>query len=173
MILTHILEDHTKRTFPSTPVKPEVSSASDWLWHWKSLFGFKGTFGVSGINVGPVVAGVIGARKPHYDIWGNAVNVASRMDTTGKPDHIQVQIKPPDYIQVHKTTQVQIKPLTTCRYIKPHTGTDTTTRPHTGTDTTTRPHTGTDKTTDHMQVQIQPPTTYRYRYNHPTTYRYR
>ena len=43
-----------------------------------------------GINVGGVVAGVIGARKPHYDIWGNAVNVASRMDSTGKPDHIQV-----------------------------------------------------------------------------------
>lgn len=44
----------------------------------------------AGINVGPCVAGVIGARKPHYDIWGNAVNVASRMDSTGKPDHIQV-----------------------------------------------------------------------------------
>ena len=45
---------------------------------------------VTGINVGPVVAGVIGIRKPHYDIWGNAVNVASRMETTGKADHIQV-----------------------------------------------------------------------------------
>lgn len=43
-----------------------------------------------GINVGPVVAGVIGARKPQYDIWGNSVNVASRMDSTGIPDHIQV-----------------------------------------------------------------------------------
>lgn len=43
-----------------------------------------------GINIGPVVAGVIGARKPQYDIWGNAVNVASRMDSTGMLDHIQV-----------------------------------------------------------------------------------
>ena len=45
---------------------------------------------------------MIGARKPHYDIWGNAVNVASRMDTTGKPDHIQVRLdrNPPDHIQV-------------------------------------------------------------------------
>ncbi|XP_022648435.1 adenylate cyclase type 6-like isoform X2 [Varroa destructor] len=43
-----------------------------------------------GLNVGPVVAGVIGAKKPHYDIWGNAVNVASRMDSTGEPNKIQV-----------------------------------------------------------------------------------
>ncbi|XP_046396732.1 adenylate cyclase type 6-like [Ischnura elegans] len=43
-----------------------------------------------GINIGPLVAGVIGACKPQYDIWGNAVNVASRMDSTGVLDHIQV-----------------------------------------------------------------------------------
>ncbi|XP_075213692.1 adenylate cyclase type 6-like [Lycorma delicatula] len=43
-----------------------------------------------GINIGTVVAGVIGARKPQYDIWGNAVNVASRMDSTGMLDRIQV-----------------------------------------------------------------------------------
>ncbi|ELK13049.1 Adenylate cyclase type 1 [Pteropus alecto] len=43
-----------------------------------------------GINVGPVVAGVIGARRPQYDIWGNTVNVASRMDSTGVPGRIQV-----------------------------------------------------------------------------------
>lgn len=44
----------------------------------------------AGINIGPVVAGVIGSRKPQYDIWGNAVNVASRMDSTGQLDKIQV-----------------------------------------------------------------------------------
>ncbi|KAM8967029.1 adenylate cyclase type 1 [Pelodytes ibericus] len=43
-----------------------------------------------GINVGPVVAGVIGARRPQYDIWGNTVNVASRMDSTGLQGKIQV-----------------------------------------------------------------------------------
>ncbi|XP_047008322.1 adenylate cyclase type 4 isoform X2 [Ictalurus punctatus] len=43
-----------------------------------------------GINHGPVIAGVIGAHKPQYDIWGNAVNVASRMDSTGILNKIQV-----------------------------------------------------------------------------------
>nr|XP_005996420.1 PREDICTED: adenylate cyclase type 7 [Latimeria chalumnae] len=43
-----------------------------------------------GINYGPVIAGVIGAHKPQYDIWGNTVNVASRMESTGELGKIQV-----------------------------------------------------------------------------------
>nr|CAD7394065.1 unnamed protein product [Timema cristinae] len=43
-----------------------------------------------GISCGPLVGGVIGARKPVFDIWGNTVNEASRMDSTGKMGHIQV-----------------------------------------------------------------------------------
>ncbi|CAL8371742.1 unnamed protein product [Boreogadus saida] len=43
-----------------------------------------------GINHGPLIAGVIGAQKPQYDIWGNSVNVASRMETTGVLGKIQV-----------------------------------------------------------------------------------
>jgi class 3 adenylate cyclase len=39
-----------------------------------------------------VTAGVIGAQKPHYDIWGHSVNMASRMETTGEPEKIQVQV---------------------------------------------------------------------------------
>ncbi|XP_065334949.1 adenylyl cyclase 78C isoform X2 [Cloeon dipterum] len=43
-----------------------------------------------GIACGPVVGGVIGARKPVFDVWGNTVNEASRMDSTGLEGKIQV-----------------------------------------------------------------------------------
>jgi len=43
-----------------------------------------------GIHCGPVVAGVIGTRKFIYDIWGDAVNLASRMESLGAPGRIQV-----------------------------------------------------------------------------------
>ena len=43
-----------------------------------------------GINTGAVVAGVIGTKKFSYDLWGDAVNIAYRMESHGVPDRIQV-----------------------------------------------------------------------------------
>jgi guanylate cyclase len=43
-----------------------------------------------GINSGSLVAGVVGRRKFQYDVWGDAVNVASRMESQGVPDQVQI-----------------------------------------------------------------------------------
>ena len=51
---------------------------------------FEFFFLVTGISVGPLVCGVIGATKPVFDIWGDTVNEASRMDSTGTLGCIQV-----------------------------------------------------------------------------------
>jgi class 3 adenylate cyclase len=43
-----------------------------------------------GIHRGPVVAGVLGRSRFSYDLWGDTVNVASRLEASGEPGHIQV-----------------------------------------------------------------------------------
>jgi class 3 adenylate cyclase len=43
-----------------------------------------------GINTGSVVAGIVGTKKFQYDIWGDAVNLASRMETAGEPGKVNI-----------------------------------------------------------------------------------
>ena len=52
-----------------------------------------------GMHVGPAVAGVIGIKKFIYDVWGDTVNLASRMETTGSSSRIQVSNKTKEMLE--------------------------------------------------------------------------
>lgn len=58
-----------------------------------------------GINTGPVIAGVIGIKKFIYDLWGDAVNVASRMETLGIAG--EIQLTESTYAKLQEAYQVE------------------------------------------------------------------
>jgi class 3 adenylate cyclase/tetratricopeptide (TPR) repeat protein len=54
-----------------------------------------------GINTGPVVAGVVGTKKFAYDIWGDTVNIASRMESNSEPGRINISEHTHDSIKTY------------------------------------------------------------------------
>lgn len=59
-----------------------------------------------GINTGSVVAGIVGTVKFAYDVWGNAVNIASRMESSSEPDKVNIS----------QSTYLRIKDSFNCRW---------------------------------------------------------
>lgn len=52
-----------------------------------------------GIHTGPVVAGIVGIKKFAYDIWGDTVNVVSRMESSGEPGRINISASTYDLVK--------------------------------------------------------------------------
>lgn len=76
-----------------------------------------------GIHVGPVIAGVIGSKKNSYDMWGDTVNTASRMESSGEAGKIQIsqqfyeQIKNDYECQYRGQTEIKNKGLMSLYYL--------------------------------------------------------
>jgi len=52
-----------------------------------------------GIHIGPVVAGIVGVKKFQYDIWGDTVNTASRLETNGESGKVNISQSTYEYLK--------------------------------------------------------------------------
>ncbi len=62
-----------------------------------------------GIHTGPVIAGVVGQKKLSYDIWGDSVNTASRMESSGEPGKINISGNTYEYVKEFFTCEYRGK----------------------------------------------------------------
>jgi class 3 adenylate cyclase len=87
MAVAGVPEPHGDPVRAACDAALEILEASD---HLSELAGPEGWKIRIGIHVGPLMAGVIGQQKFSYDVWGATVNLASRMESSGEPGHINV-----------------------------------------------------------------------------------
>jgi class 3 adenylate cyclase len=80
------------KTHPVDIVKAGLAM-QDYINQRKEELAAKGEAGWDlrvGVHTGPIVAGVVGKKKYAYDIWGNTVNIASRMESNGEPGRVNI-----------------------------------------------------------------------------------
>ena len=88
---------HQSRQFSAVPTTCWTESSISLFHLQKNIIQYIWKMSLQGC----VVAGVVGAQKPQYDIWGNTVNVASRMESTGQMGKIQVAVQWLGYSSKH------------------------------------------------------------------------
>ncbi|HNM05776.1 MAG TPA: adenylate/guanylate cyclase domain-containing protein, partial [Leptospiraceae bacterium] len=77
----------------------EIQSFMNQMKSLKEMMGFPYWELRLGIHTGPLVAGVIGEKKFAYDVWGDTVNTASRMESSGYPGRINISGTTYEYVK--------------------------------------------------------------------------